>query len=256
MITKLRAAGASEVIQHGDSWKEADAYLREEVMAKDPHGVYVPPFDSRLVWDGHSTLVTEVKQQMEQNKAGMPDAVVCSVGGGGLFSGVMMGLEQEGWESVKVLAMETQGAQSLNESVRAGRLVALEQVTSIAKTLGAKMVCERAFDMSKKDTVTSIVLSDAEAAMGCWRFADDERIMVEPACGVNLAVCYDGRLKKLLPRLGKDSKVVIVVCGGVDVTLEMLMEWKKQYGWIETQTTSSSEVPSTHTVTAKNSYEI
>ena len=251
MIAKLRAAGASEVIQHGDSWKEADAYLREEAMAKDLDGVYVPPFDSQFVWDGHSTLVTEVKQQMEQNKAGMPDSLVCSVGGGGLFSGVMMGLEREGWESVKVLAMETEGAQSLNESVRAGHLVALEKVTSIAKTLGAKMVCKKAFDLSQKDTVTSVVLSDAEAAMGCWRFADDERIMVEPACGVNLAVCYDGRLKKLLPGLGEDSKVVIVVCGGVDVTLEMLTEWKKQYGWIEKQTPSNSEVPSTRTTVNK-----
>lgn len=254
MIAKIRTAGASTVIQHGDSWKEADAYLREEAMPKDPDGVYVPPFDSPVIWDGHSTLVTEVKQQMQQNRAGTPDAVVCSVGGGGLFSGVMMGLEREGWQKVKVFAMETEGAQSLNESVRAGHLVALERVTSIAKTLGAKMVCERAFDLSKKDTVTSVVLSDAEAAMGCWRFADDERIMVEPACGVNLAVCYDGRLKKLLPSLGKDSKVVIVVCGGADVTLNMLTEWKKQYGWIEEQTTSNREVPSTLTVTA-NGYE-
>lgn len=250
MIAKIRAAGASEVIQHGDSWKEADAYLREEVMAKDPAGVHVHPFDSRFVWEGHSTLITEVKQQMEQNGAGIPDAIVCSVGGGGLFAGVAMGLEREGWESVKVLAMETEGAHSLHESVRAGRLVALEKVTSIAKTLGAKMVCEKAFELSKKDTVTSVVLSDAEAAMGCWRLADDERIMVEPACGVSLAICYDGRLKKLLPKLGKDSKVVIVVCGGADVSLSMLMQWKKQYGWIEKQTTRNSQVPSTSTVSA------
>ena len=259
MIAKIRNAGASNVMQHGDSWKEADAYLRDEVVSQDPDGVYVPPFDAESIWEGHSTLITEVKQQMEQqNRAGKPDAVVCSVGGGGLFAGVMMGLEREGWESsVKVLAMETEGAQSLNESVRAGRLVALERVTSIAKTLGAKMVCERAFDMSKRDTVTSVVLSDAEAAMGCWRFADDERIMVEPACGVSLAICYDGRLKKLLPGLGKDSKVVIVVCGGADVTLNMLMEWKQQYGWIEEQTPSNSQVPSTHTVVVTaNGYEI
>ena len=254
MIAKIRNAGARTVIQHGDSWKEADAYLRDEAMPKDPDGIYVPPFDSPLIWDGHSTLVTEVKQQMERNKAGTPDAVVCSVGGGGLFAGVMMGLEREGWQSVKVLAMETEGAQSLNESVRAGHRVALDKVTSIAKTLGAKMVCERAFELSKKDTVTSVVLSDAEAAMGCWRFADDERIMVEPACGVSLAICYDGRLKKLLPGLGKESKVVIVVCGGADVTLNMLTEWKTQYGWIEERTTSNGEVPSTFTVTA-NGYE-
>ena len=93
----------------------------------------------------------------------------------------------------------------------------------------------------------SVVLSDAEAAMGCWRLADDERIMVEPACGVSLAVCYDGRLKKLLPGLWPDSKVVIVVCGGADVTLDMLVGWREKYGGVERQTTDNRKVPSTIT---------
>lgn len=34
MITKLKAAGAYEVIQHGPTWQDADAYLRKEVMTK------------------------------------------------------------------------------------------------------------------------------------------------------------------------------------------------------------------------------
>ena len=245
IIAKIRAAGASAVIQHGDSWKEADTHLRERILAEDPDGVYLPPFDAEMVWEGHSTLVTEVKHQMEQKRAGTPDAIVCSVGGGGLFAGIMMGLEREDWEGVQVLAMETDGAQSLNESVKAGKLVSLDRITSIAKTLGAKRVCEKAFEMSKKENVKSVVLSDAEAAMGCWRFADDERMLVEPACGVSLAVCYDGRLKDLLPWLGQESKVVIVVCGGVGITLELLTGWKKEYGWIEKQTTKDRQVPST-----------
>lgn len=225
--------------------------MRERILAEDPDGVYVPPFDAEMVWEGHSTLVTEVKHQLEQKHAGTPDAIVCSVGGGGLFSGIMMGLEREGWENVQVLAMETDGAQSLNESVKAGKLVSLDQITSIAKTLGAKRVCEKAFEMSKKDTVKSVVLSDAEAAMGCWRFADDERMLVEPACGVSLAVCYHGRLKNLLPQLRQESKVVIVVCGGVGITLELLMGWKEEYGWIEKHTTNDRQVPSTTTATGE-----
>ena len=247
MIAKIKAAGATQVIQSGDSWKEADTFMREEIMSKDPNAAYVPPFDDARIWDGHSTLVTEVKQQMAHKEAGKPDAIICSVGGGGLFAGVMIGLERELWDDVDVLAMETEGANSLNESVKAGELVTLDKVTSIAKTLGAKRVCEKAFEMSKKDTVKSVVLSDAEAAMGCWRLADDERIMVEPACGVSLAVCYDGWLKKLLPGLGQESKVVVVVCGGVDVSLDMLVGWKNEYGLVERQTTRDRGVPSTIT---------
>ena len=32
MVTKLRAAGAYDVISHGNAWRDADAYLREHVM--------------------------------------------------------------------------------------------------------------------------------------------------------------------------------------------------------------------------------
>jgi L-serine/L-threonine ammonia-lyase len=45
MIAKIRAAGASDVIQHGANFGEADAYLRNVVLAANKDGVYVPPFD-------------------------------------------------------------------------------------------------------------------------------------------------------------------------------------------------------------------
>lgn len=45
MIDKLREAGATEVIQTGQTWFEADKYLRGEILARDPNGIYVPPFD-------------------------------------------------------------------------------------------------------------------------------------------------------------------------------------------------------------------
>ncbi|KAL8721261.1 MAG: hypothetical protein Q9225_002003 [Loekoesia sp. 1 TL-2023] len=174
--------------------------------------------------------------------------MVCSVGGGGLLCGVLLGLEKEGWrDRCKVLALETEGAESLNKALAKGRLVSLPGITSIATSLGATRVAQKALDLAQaqEHNVKSVVLSDAEAAMGCWRLADDERIIVEAACGVNVAVCYDGRLKSLLPELAPESKVVIVVCGGSNVTLETLMAYRKEYGWIEKKTTDDQEVPST-----------
>jgi L-serine/L-threonine ammonia-lyase len=49
--------------------------------------------------------------------------------------------------------------------------------------------------------------------------------MVEAACGVSLALCYNGRLKERLPNLTEKSKVVIVVCGGSNISAEMLHNW-------------------------------
>ena len=237
MIAKIKTAGASRVVQHGNSWTEADKFLRKEVLLHDPHGVYVPPFDHDDVRSGTSTLVEELEEK--------PDAIVCSVGGGGLFSGIQLGLEARGWGDVSVLAMETEGAESLARSLKEDELVTLPAITSIATSLGAKRVAQKTFDLGKRRNVTSVVLSDAEAAMGCWRLADDERLIVEPACGVSVAVCYDGRLKQLLPKLTNESRVVVIICGGSDITLEMLMGYRKKYADIERMTTNDRDVPST-----------
>ncbi len=66
--------------------------------------------------------------------------------------------------------------------------------------------------------------------MGCWRLADEERLLVEPACGVSAALCWGGRLQKRLPNLSPESKVVIVVCGGSNISLEMLVDYREKYG--------------------------
>lgn len=238
IIAKLYAAGASDVLVHGDSWSDADRYLREVVISGAEeklgkgNGLYVPPFDHEDVWRGHETLVEELVEQMAEE--GRPDALVCSVGGGGLFSGCMQGIEKAGWggeKGTRVVALETKGAESLNLSLREGKLVTLPGITSVAKSLGAVRVAARAFELAQRPNVVSEVLTDAEACMGCWRFADDERFLVEPACGVSVALAYQPeRLRKLVPGITKDSKVVIVVCGGSRVDLDTLQQYREEHG--------------------------
>ncbi|CBX90899.1 hypothetical protein LEMA_P059330.1 [Plenodomus lingam JN3] len=228
MIAKIRAAGAEQVIQHGNSWVEADDYLRHTLipaaLEKGEEAIYVPPFDDRKVWDGNATMIQEVFEQLGPD-ASPPDALICSVGGGGLFCGIMQGLESAGYPHLQVLAVETEGAHSLALSLQEGKLSTLPAITSIATSLGARTVAAQAFAYAQRESVRSVVLSDEVAKEGCVRFADDERIMVEPACGVSLALCYQGRLRKLLPHLRESSRVVITVCGGSNITAKMLGDW-------------------------------
>lgn len=256
MIAKLKAAGATEVIQYGESWQYADAYLREEILGKlkeegQVDGVYVPPFDHPLIWEGNATLIEEIKRQIPDGESEKPDAIICSVGGGGLLSGVCQGLDRVGWSDVQVLAMETVGADSLAKSLEKGERITLPAITSIATSLGAIRVAEQTFKCGNRENVKSVVLSDAEAAMGAWRLADDERLLVDPECGVSVVPCYGGRLKKILPWLGDQNKVVIVACGGSSVTVEKLVEWRLTYGKMldsETEAPNGSVVPSSHTL--------
>ncbi|KAJ4504499.1 catabolic L-serine/threonine dehydratase [Exophiala dermatitidis] len=232
IIEKLKINGANNVVAHGSTLLQADQYLKEVMMplaeAKGEIPVYVPPFDNEAIWEGAATMVEEIHRQMPDGEK--PDAIVCSVGGGGLLCGIANGMDRVGWGSeVQVLAVETKGADSLHQSYLAGRLVTMSGITSIATSLGVVRVCQKAFDLLSRKNVTSLALEDAEAAMGCWRLADDERMIVEPACGVSVALAYDGRLKKLLRGFSPDKKVVIVVCGGSKVSVDTLVQYKARY---------------------------
>lgn len=62
---------------------------------------------------------------------------------------------------------------------------------------------------------------------------DDEKVLVEPACGAALAAVYCD----IIPRLQKEGKlaqdlgpVVIVVCGGNNISMEQLQKLKQQLG--------------------------
>lgn len=257
MIAKIRAAGATQVIQEGKSLKEAIAHLQDVVMpdaqARGEEAVYVPPFDHENVWRGNQTVFEEVARQMGEQGHGQADVMACSVGGGGLLIGMLQGMAEAGWRDTQVLAVETEGADSLSESLKNGELTALPGISSQATSLGAVKVADRCFELSQRyeaaGLLKSAVLSDAEAAMGCWRFADDEKALVELACGVNLALCYGGRLSKALGRrVRPDEKVVIIVCGGSNVTTAMVEGWRQEYGYLDERiVAANNEVPSAKT---------
>lgn len=241
MVDKIKSLGV-EVVQIGNQWSEADTYLQAELLAKDEHGVYVPPFDHPDLWEGHGTLIDEVENAMRDY--GGYDAVICSVGGGGLFCGIMGSLDRHGrlvkdgsrqGEPVRVLALETEGTASLAASVKLKKLVRLPAITGIATSLGAAQVAEKAFEYSTRPEVITAVLTDAEAAMGAVSFADDERILVESACGATLAAAYSGLIRRqLFPNDSKEEyskrTVVLVVCGGSAVNLELLHSYRETYG--------------------------
>lgn len=212
---ELIAQQGAELIVHGASWQEANA-LAQSMATGD--AALLHPFDDPLLWQGHASMIDEVAA----SGAPKPDAVLLSVGGGGLLSGVIEGLRRNDWADVPVLAVETAGADSLAQAMAAGRRIELPAITSIATSLGARQVCEQAFALTQSHEVHSLVVSDFEAVSAGLRFIDDQRLLVEPACGAALAAVY-GRHAALRPY----RNVLVIVCGGVTASLAQLQQWFK-----------------------------
>jgi len=185
--------------------------------------MYIPPFDHADIWDGNATLIDEAVTQARALDTDF-DVVICAVGGGGLMSGVLQGMHRNGMADVPLIAVETDGAASLHAAVQAGELVSLQAVTSVATSLGATRVAAAAFDWTRRHEVHSVTVSDTQAIAACLSFADDMRTLVEPACGAALAVAY-----QQLPVLAPFKRPLIVVCGGIGVSLGALAGWKEKF---------------------------
>ncbi|KAG7155731.1 serine dehydratase-like [Homarus americanus] len=224
MISQLQQENA-DVIVHGPVWNVA--HEKAEELAQNETCCLVHPFDHPDIWEGHSTLVNEILEQSPEK----PAAIVVSVGGGGLLCGIMKGLHENNVADISVVAMETDGAHSLNAALKEGKPVSIGDITSIAKTLGSLIVAQGVFDLKQDIQLSSHVISDKQAVEACSKFIDEHRMLVEPACGAALAAGYSGIIQELISKdiIHKDGPIIFVVCGGNVVTLELLKIWMNQF---------------------------
>jgi L-serine/L-threonine ammonia-lyase len=223
VIQKLKSLGA-DVTVHGENWNAADLLARQ-MVDQDASAAYISPYDNPLLWTGHSTLIDELVDELEDP----PGAVIVSVGGGGLICGVLEGLERRGMTS-HVIAAETKGASSFCQAWKKGEIIRLDSIDTVATSLGALEVTHVALERSKKHqeaggVVMGAISTDQEAVDACLQFAKDHRMLVEPACGAALAVVYSERLRKeVLAQV--TGPIIVEVCGGSGVNIDLLTQWR------------------------------
>ena len=237
---RLRAFDA-KVVVHGSQWSEAN---EEAIRINEKNnGKLVHPFDDADTWTGHATVVHEVlsdlkgslgfKGEADTEEVSIGTFVTC-VGGGGLLAGILQGLSEIGLEKeTPVIAAETIGADSMFQSLHAGEVITLPGITSVAKSLGAASpspvvfgMCKQKFGKGNGHLVRPTVVSDEDAIRACLKFADDHRVLVEPACGAALSVIY-GRSDELID---VEGPIIVEVCGGAIVDRKMLDALAREFG--------------------------
>lgn len=202
-IDAIKSYGA-KVMVAGQVWDEAHQAALN--FAKQHLAAYIPPFDHPTLWQGHASMITEAIQQ----GLSKPDAVILSVGGGGLACGVLEGMHQHEWGNVPLIAVETKGADAFAQSVKANKLVTLEAITSKATSLGAKRIAQKLMDWIKIHKIKNIVVTDEEAEQACFNFVREQRILVELSSGASLSLVYNDH-----PVLHDAESLLVIVCGGI-----------------------------------------
>lgn len=205
-IEAIKSFGADVIIAGTNA---SEAQVAAMAFAKEHDAAYIHPFDNPTIWKGHSTIIDEV---ITQNPT-PPDAVIVSVGGGGLACGILEGMHRHSWNDIPLIAVETIGADVFAQSVTANHPVNLSSITSKATSLGSTYVASRLLQWTKEHPIKNIVVSDMDAENGCCSFAKDQRQLVELSCGAALSLVYNNH-----PIIKKYNSILVIVCGGINTS--------------------------------------
>lgn len=215
-IEKIKSQGA-EVIIHGKDIDESAIAAKE--FLKKVNGGFVHPYDNPDIWLGNSTIMDEINYQIDEK----PEAIVVAIGGGGLACGILDWMYRWGWHDIPLYGVETDGAASFAATVKAGKLVTLPKINTIATSLGARTITNKLFEWTKILPVFPITVSDADAVNSVRYFLDDHYVLVEPACGAPLAPVYNHA-----PELADKKSVLVIICGGIGISLDLLNQYLSQ----------------------------
>ncbi|KIW96554.1 uncharacterized protein Z519_01945 [Cladophialophora bantiana CBS 173.52] len=114
--------------------------------------VYIPPFNNENIREGPLTMIKQIHHQMPNGEPS--DAIICSVGGGGLLAGIVQVMARVVWGSdVQILAVE-QRRRNLYQLSQVVEHIIIPGLTSIATPLEVVRVCKRVFELLSRKNVT------------------------------------------------------------------------------------------------------
>ena len=196
-VNRTKSYGA-EVVLHGNVYDEACDKALE--LAKEHGYTFIHPFDDLAVATGQGSIAMEIVKELP-----LVDYILVPVGGGGLATGVST-LAKMLNPKIKVIGVEPAGANCLQESIRAGKVVTLPSVSTIADGTAVKTPGTNIFPYLQKNLDSIITVEDEELVVAFLDMVENHKMIVENSGLLTVAAL------KHLPI--KDQKIVSILSGG------------------------------------------
>ena len=196
-VNRTKGYGA-EVILYGNVYDEACEYAMK--LAKEKGLTFVHPFDDLDVATGQGSIAMEIIKELPT-----VDYILVPIGGGGLATGVST-LAKLPNPNIKVIGVEPAGANCLQESLKAGKVVTLPTVSTIADGTAVKTPGSKLFPYLQKNLDDIITVPDEDLIVAFLDMVENHKMIVE-----NSGLLTVAALKQLDV---KDKKIVSILSGG------------------------------------------
>lgn len=198
-----------DVVLFGNNYSEAYEHCLE--LQKQSGRTFIHPFDDELVIAGQGTIGKEILEQLPETTH-----IFIPVGGGGLLAGVAQYVKSLKPE-VKVIGVEPEDSNAMQQSIKANKLVELNHVGIFADGVAVKKVGKLTFEIAKKFVDEIITVNNDQICAGIKSIFQANRSIVEPAGALSIA----GLSKYAETNDLKNAKCV-VISSGANMTFEKL----------------------------------
>jgi threonine dehydratase len=225
-ISKVRYFGSDyvNIVLTGDTFD--DTYKAAIAMSNLESIPFIHPFDDYEVMAGQGTVAKEMLSDINYKI----DILLVAVGGGGLISGVGSYIKQMS-PTTKIIAVESEGAPALYQSIKENKIVTLDKIDSFADGIAVKRIGDKTYDICKLLVDEYVLVPEGKICSTILSLYNDEAIVVEPAGAISIAA-----LDNIKDEIN-GKNVAIIICGGNnDITRTeeireraLLWENKKHY---------------------------
>ncbi len=177
-------------------------FERVKEIEREEHRVQVHPFEGPHTTAGIATLGLEFYRQ-----TGGMDLVVIPIGGGGLASGMSTAIKLCN-PQCEIYGVEPTGANTMFLSFRSGRPESIDEVRTIASSLGAPYAMPFSFGICRQNLADVVLVSDDDMCGAMAMMFHHMKLAVEPAAAASLAALL-GPLKSK----ARHKRIGIIACG-------------------------------------------
>jgi threonine dehydratase len=196
-VNRTKSYGA-EVVLYGDVYDEACGRAYE--LAAEHGYTFIHPFDDTAVATGQGTIAMEIFKELP-----LVDVILVPIGGGGLATGISV-LAKLLNPKIKVIGVEPAGANCMQESIKAGKVLTLADVNTIADGTAVKTPGEIIFPYLKENIDEIITVEDEELVVAFLDMVENHKMIVENSGLLTVAALNHLNVKK--------KKIVSILSGG------------------------------------------
>ena len=213
-VDRTKSYGA-EVVLHGDVYDESAAYAAK--LAEEKGYTFIHPFDDPAVATGQGTIAMEIIKELPQ-----VDYILVPIGGGGLATGVST-LAKLLNPKIKVIGVEPAGAACLKASLKKGKPVTLDKVSTIADGTAVKTPGQNIFSYLQQGLDDVITVEDDELVVAFLDMVENHKLIVENSGLLSVAALkhLDVKGKKIVSILSGGNMDIITMSSVVQLGLIM-----------------------------------